>query len=77
MERCRSKGVFCAREDDVSSLVDVGAFWAMIDEIKVCILVTRHGEALRGRPMGPVANRALGEIHFPKARTAPTSPSSG
>jgi general stress protein 26 len=52
------------REGNVSSLVDVGAFWAMIDEIRVCILVTRHGEALRGRPMGSVANRKLGEIHF-------------
>lgn len=48
----------------MSSVVDVDAFWAMISEIKVCILVTRHGEALRGRPMGPVGNRQLGEIHF-------------
>ncbi len=51
------------------SVIDPQAFWALLAGMKVCMLITRDGAALRARPMAPNVDADRAEIRFLTRRT--------
>jgi len=52
------------------SLVDPKAFWKLLADMPVCMLVTRDGPALRSRPMAPNVDADQEEIRFLTRRSS-------
>ncbi|MBB3770961.1 general stress protein 26 [Angulomicrobium tetraedrale] len=50
--------------DDRTTTEAIDKAWAMMEEIRICMLVTREGETLRGRPMDAHPSREEGCIWF-------------
>lgn len=43
---------------------DIDRVWKLMEKIEICMLVSRDGEKIRGRPMGPHLNREANAIFF-------------
>jgi general stress protein 26 len=43
---------------------DINRVWKLIDKIKICMLATRAGEAIRARPMSAIARESENAIYF-------------
>ena len=43
---------------------DIDRVWRLVDEIRVCMLTSKQGRALRARPMHAIVDREAGEIAF-------------
>ena len=52
------------------SLVDPQAFWKLLADMPVCMLVTRDGPSLSSRPMAPNIDPAREEIRFLTRRSS-------
>lgn len=50
--------------DETTTQQAIDKVWSMMDDIRICMLVTREGETLRARPMDAHASREEGCVWF-------------
>jgi general stress protein 26 len=43
---------------------DIDRVWKLIDKIKICMLATREGDAIRARPMSAIGRESARTIYF-------------